>query len=607
MTNNENTGAELAALAASDKTYKQEVLKNFRSADTWLKDFVKTWDEDIGTIKNNSENIKVSSETVVASISKIEAASLDILSVLKTDIAVAINQIKKHTQYISEQYGWTDDLKGAQDALVKNTEKQTNIVEMAAGKMEMPAKVVEKFATTTAEKTATAFKSAQKEAAKEQKSSTFQKNLTQQKIAKTPVSRWGVAKERAKKTKDKSMDLLGGLAKILGAILNPVALVVAFISKFLPYILIFGAMLYGAWKGMGKKLQEKIKALGIKILEYAGIALLAWKGVPILIHGLAIVYQLMRIAFLTTEHTAKMTTTNTEAVQNQTVHTSRMMAVFKSMILDVLVFVRKILGTVLDIAYRVLEFVRKIIATVLDMVLRGIEFALKCASVFLEVIMVMALIGVFIAGIGIILGMLTDGIEETVDKLSSVANGSLDDVLDTLKEFGSKTFEGISALFNSTMEKLALAEEEKAKNADSEDKVQKTDVQDGVKASAFADAIGQIVYPLLLIQENMVKLMGIQAASLAQLQLANTLALMNNLVYGGGFGLANTMVKVAANTFTANDSTETAINNSSSSETNTESNEEVVKKLDDINTNIRIIIENQIASKINGGLKRPTR
>lgn len=58
---------------------------------------------------------------------------------------------------------------------------------------------------------------------------------------------------------------MGGLGTILKGILNPVALIVAFITKSLPYILIAIAFLRGFWKGIGEELREKFSKIGKKI------------------------------------------------------------------------------------------------------------------------------------------------------------------------------------------------------------------------------------------------------------------------------------------------------------------------------------------------------
>lgn len=99
---------------------------------------------------------------------------------------------------------------------------------------------------------------------------------------------------------------MGGLGTILKGILNPVALIVAFITKSLPYILIAIAFLRGFWKGIGEELREKFSKIGKKIAIGVGIVFALFKGGPILIRVLALAYHALRVSFLIIEHTGKM-------------------------------------------------------------------------------------------------------------------------------------------------------------------------------------------------------------------------------------------------------------------------------------------------------------
>ena len=99
---------------------------------------------------------------------------------------------------------------------------------------------------------------------------------------------------------------MGGLGTILKGILNPVSLIIAFITKSLPYILIAIAFLRGFWKGIGEELREKFSKIGKKIALGVGIVFALFKGGPILIRVLALAYHALRISFLTIEHAGKM-------------------------------------------------------------------------------------------------------------------------------------------------------------------------------------------------------------------------------------------------------------------------------------------------------------
>jgi len=99
---------------------------------------------------------------------------------------------------------------------------------------------------------------------------------------------------------------MGGLGKILKGILNPVSLIIAFVTKTLPYVLIAIAFLKGFWQGIGEELREKFTILGKKILVGLGIIFGLFKGGPILIRVLTLAYHALRISCLLIEHTGKM-------------------------------------------------------------------------------------------------------------------------------------------------------------------------------------------------------------------------------------------------------------------------------------------------------------
>ena len=94
-------------------------------------------------------------------------------------------------------------------------------------------------------------------------------------------------------------EFLKGLGGILSGILNPISIIAAMISKFLPYVLLAVAFFMGVWDGLSKEIQDKVTALAWKIGKYALIAFALFKGPVILIKTLETIYHSARMVGLT--------------------------------------------------------------------------------------------------------------------------------------------------------------------------------------------------------------------------------------------------------------------------------------------------------------------
>jgi hypothetical protein len=91
---------------------------------------------------------------------------------------------------------------------------------------------------------------------------------------------------------------MGGLGTILRGILNPVALITAFVQKMLPFFILAAFFLRGFWQGIGQELRDKISAFGSKVGKAALIIFGLFKGVPLFIKGLQVAYYTASIMYL---------------------------------------------------------------------------------------------------------------------------------------------------------------------------------------------------------------------------------------------------------------------------------------------------------------------
>lgn len=120
---------------------------------------------------------------------------------------------------------------------------------------------------------------------------------------------------------------MSGLGKILKGILNPVALIAGIFMHLLPYIILGIAFFKGFWNKLSPELKKKMTEVTKKIVFYAGLAFLLFKGPALLIKtlqlawyaikvafaiakwGLEVAFHALRMMFTTTEHGFRMSTT----------------------------------------------------------------------------------------------------------------------------------------------------------------------------------------------------------------------------------------------------------------------------------------------------------
>lgn len=479
-------------------------------------------------------------------------------------------------------------LKNQQSVMSDMVDQQKNVVSTAVGKLGLPEATIKKLGTTIEKAQTNSLKATQKVAAKQNKSANFQNQLTSKKQAAIIIKENKTAAKRGGKKFSFSMkDFMKGLAKILGEIFNPVKMVLTFISKFLPHVLIFGAMLYGAWQALGEELQEKFKSVAEKILTVAGAIFLGWKLIPLIIKGMAMAFQGIRIIHQFQEHNARMAMIGKETVLTNVEHTAEMNKTFFGMLLEKI------------------GFVFKKAVSVIEMVLNGIVFAIRCAVAVAGYLLIAALVIVLVGLIVLILKALWDMFGDTVIKFFKMIGDMASVILGKVVDFVKIVVDGVVGIVKWFFSKLfGFGEEPKKKNENSQDST--TTIKNGVTPTMYFQGVSQIVEPLKILNEQMTKLIKIEQAALG-------VALVSSLgsVFGpfGNNSTRNTSM-AQKNNYTTNvsDSTETQIVVVAEAiKALDDSSAAVVKKLDDVNENIKTIIHNQIAASVGNTLHRPAR
>lgn len=490
------------------------------------------------------------------------------------------------------------DITSAQkDMVVKQNELtniQKNVVKSKTGTIAIPEATIKKIGASVAKTQVTAVAKTQKAVAKKDKSKVFSKSLTAkgqgQVVTKT--------KSDSKKTKGKfgfSMSaFMKGLGKILKSIFNPVAMVLTFISKFLPYVLIFGAMLYGAWQAMGDELREKFKDIGLKILTLATAVFLGWKLIPLIIKGLAFTYHTLRNIFLIREHTAKMAAIGKETVMATTAHTAEMNKTIFGMLLEKI------------------GFVFKKLVSAIEMVLNGIVFAIRCAVAVAGFLLIAAIVIVIVGLIVLIIKAMWDMFGDTILKFFSFIGDMVVKVLDKTVEFIKILINGIIGVVKWIFKKLfGIGDSDDNKDKNKEES--ETTIKNGVTPQIYFAGVAAIIEPLRLLNDKMAKMIKLQTSTLAAMHsqaASSMIGALSMFTPMGAMTHGTSAINGIISSVTAkpNDDTETQlVTVTAKLDTINESSDDMLKKLDDINENIKVIIGNQIALSNETTLHRPRR
>ena len=165
---------------------------------------------------------------------------------------------------------------------------------------------------------------------------------------------------------------MSGLGKILKGILNPVALIAGIFMHLLPYIILGIAFFKGFWNKLSPELKKKMTEVTKKIVFYAGMAFLLFKGPALLIKtlqlawyvikvtfaiakwGLEVAFHALRMLFTTTEHSAEMAFKIFERVCTMIEHVAELLSTSLEMALNVAAFVLKVAAIVFIVAAIVL-------------------------------------------------------------------------------------------------------------------------------------------------------------------------------------------------------------------------------------------------------------
>ena len=252
----------------------------------------------------------------------------------------------------------------------------------------------------------------EKEAARNNKALDLQNKLPNGNNNKTQVLKPGKT-QKGKSKKDKTFNeanflktLGSSIFKGIKAALNPVAIVAAFFSKWLPYILIFGALLYGMFKGASKETQAKINK-AFKWAKRIALGVFAlWKGLPLLFKVLQFAYHSLRLVFLFREHKQAMAI-NEIVIVNETVeHNASMLQIIFEKGLALIRHVASLLTSLFKRALAFMEFIIDKGVKLVEALLNFIAFLLEQAVTILKATLAVAGFGLAVVAILFIIGLM---------------------------------------------------------------------------------------------------------------------------------------------------------------------------------------------------------
>lgn len=324
----------------------------------------------------------------------------------------------------------------------------------------------------------------------EQKSN--QKKNTESLINKLFPSKNKEKKEKVVKPKSQFnfKQFMGGLGTILKGILNPVSLIVAFITKSLPYILIAIAFLRGFWKGIGEELREKFSKIGKKIAIGVGTVFALFKGGPILIRVLARAYHALRVIFLNIEHAGKMLLLKIKmSHETETFAAEKGVSIFKR-------------------GLELAKFVMEKIFMAFKYVLELIKLKLSAGIAIVIVGLVVLLIAGIIIGLAKFGSLFVDALGKIVDIFSVIGKF----VIDIFTAIPKMIIDGVLSLFGGLFEWIFGGKSNSGETTTAEQMNTKSEVSFSQELkNEFSTMLKEITAPLESINKA-VKFIAVQSA-----------------------------------------------------------------------------------------------
>lgn len=563
--------SQISNMMYADKEFKNAILSKLDNIISNYSAFVS---------KNDNTDIKSDD---IKNTSEYQSRVLDALNKV-CDIAASILEVNRTllNSKDSDSNKLSEVLLPSFNEIKESLDKNANKVEVAVGDV---GKLQDKMITVSAKGSndvITMMKQQDKTAKEAAKNADFKQGILNKKSESKKIIEPVKAEKTKKRGKFDLSKIFKGLSGLLKSFLNPITWIMEIISKLLPYVLIFGAMLYGAWQGMGEELREKIVDVGKTILKYAIIGFGVFKTVLFAKRALEIKFQIWRKARALTKYLEEMKIIRTERSNNASINRAKR----ANLAMDRTLSKQSFILTKAGILFK----------KVLDIAVSVVQMTAAWAGVALLGIAVVALV----AGIIYVFVKLSKEILGIMTPIFKFIGDVVGKFIDKMVEVGKSILNGIVGAVTTFLKWLFGGKKEPSEDKKQTQKTQQfkselskhiNDIIEPIKS--VTDAINNTLAPKLTNIEQAIKSVVIDGGS-------NNSSIIRTAHFDSTTKAEVLPIDNAKNTMIDSMMRPNGFNMINALMDNKNS-KEIISWLETINKNISNIIENQIAMKRNVG------
>lgn len=563
--------SQISNMMYADKEFKNAILSKLDNIISNYSAFVS---------KNDNTDIKSDD---IKNTSEYQSRVLDALNKV-CDIAASILEVNRTllNSKDSDSNKLSEVLLPLFNEIKESLDKNANKVEVAVGDV---GKLQDKMITVSAKGSndvITMMKQQDKTAKEAAKNADFKQGILNKKSESKKIIEPVKAEKTKKRGKFDLSKIFKGLSGLLKSFLNPITWIMEIISKLLPYVLIFGAMLYGAWQGMGEELREKIVDVGKTILKYAIIGFGVFKAVLFAKRALEIKFQIWRKARALTKYLEEMKIIRTERSNNASINRAKRANLAMDRTLSKQSFILTKAGILFKKA--------------LDIAVSVVQMTAAWAGVALLGIAVVALV----AGIIYVFVKLSKEILGIMTPIFKFIGDVVGKFIDKMVEVGKSILNGIVGAVTTFLKWLFGGKKEPSEDKKQTQKTQQfkselskhiNDIIEPIKS--VTDAINNTLAPKLTNIEQAIKSVVIDGGS-------NNSSIIRTAHFDSTTKAEVLPIDNAKNTMIDSMMRPNGFNMINALMDNKNS-KEIISWLETINKNISNIIENQIAMKRNVG------
>lgn len=563
--------SQISNMMYADKEFKNAILSKLDNIILNYSAFVS---------KNDNTDIKSDD---IKNTSEYQSRVLDALNKV-CDIAASILEVNRTllNSKDSDSNKLSEVLLPSFNEIKESLDKNANKVEVAVGDV---GKLQDKMITVSAKGSndvITMMKQQDKTAKEAAKNADFKQGILNKKSESKKIIEPVKAEKTKKRGKFDLSKIFKGLSGLLKSFLNPITWIMEIISKLLPYVLIFGAMLYGAWQGMGEELREKIVDVGKTILKYAIIGFGVFKAVLFAKRALEIKFQIWRKARALTKYLEEMKIIRTERSNNASINRAKRANLAMDRTLSKQSFILTKAGILFKKA--------------LDIAVSVVQMTAAWAGVALLGIAVVALV----AGIIYVFVKLSKEILGIMTPIFKFIGDVVGKFIDKMVEVGKSILNGIVGAVTTFLKWLFGGKKEPSEDKKQTQKTQQfkselskhiNDIIEPIKS--VTDAINNTLAPKLTNIEQAIKSVVIDGGS-------NNSSIIRTAHFDSTTKAEVLPIDNAKNTMIDSMMRPNGFNMINALMDNKNS-KEIISWLETINKNISNIIENQIAMKRNVG------